>query len=196
MMFLILPTVAKRESGNFVTPGSRLGIIEEFIAGPGTYVKGGTIYSKVTGHVLFNVPEKRVSVYPAMRLSRIPKRGRVVIGKVESVIDREAFVEILQVGRSRVTSSLQGFLHMSLVGQRGVRRMGDLFKRGDIIQAIVVNDRNGIYLGTGGARFGVVSGLSTCCGKVLELRRGQLVCPKCGRLNKRKVSSDYGRVGF
>ena len=43
-------TESERKSGLFVVPGDRLGVIEEFTSGPGTYIEDGIIHSKITGH--------------------------------------------------------------------------------------------------------------------------------------------------
>ena len=51
---------SRRKSGQFVVPGERLGVIEEFTPSSGTYVQEGVIYSKVTGHALLDLPNKRV----------------------------------------------------------------------------------------------------------------------------------------
>lgn len=183
----------ERKRGGFVTPGSRLGVSEEFVAGPGTYLRDEVIYSNIVGYVLFNILEKRVSVYPPVHAQSIPKRGRVVIGKVSSVQDKFAIVDILRVGRSETGGNFTGILPLAFVGQR-ISRMVDAFKPGDIIRCKVVRDKDGTGLGTAGNRFGVILGLSTCCGKVLQLRGRRLTCPECGREERRKGAIDYGRV--
>ena len=57
---------SERRSGKFVIPGEKLGVIEEFMPGPGTYVHNGTIYSKITGRTLVDVLNKKISVYPVV----------------------------------------------------------------------------------------------------------------------------------
>ncbi|MFQ6077144.1 MAG: exosome complex RNA-binding protein Csl4 [Candidatus Bathyarchaeia archaeon] len=186
--------MVQRESGRFVTPGINLGVIEEFVPGPGTYVKGEGIYSQISGFVLFNVPEKRVSVYPAVRTRGIPKRGRVTMGRVTAVRGRFAMVDVFRIGRDSLrVPPITGFLSRSLIGM-GRARVSDAFREGDIILSKIVNDRNGIYLSTIGSRFGVLLGVSSCHGELLSLVRGRLVCPKCGREERRKISSEYGRL--
>lgn len=183
----------ERKSGGFVTPGSRLGVSEEFVAGPGTYTRDEVIYSTIAGYVLFNILEKKVSVYPAVHVQGTPKRGRVVIGEVSSVRDKFAIVNILKVGRTEAGGNFTAILPLAFIGQRGIR-MVDALRPGDIIRSKVVRAKEGIGLGTIGSRFGVILGLSTCCGKVLQLRGGRLTCPQCGRVERRRRAIDYGRV--
>ncbi|HID90412.1 TPA: hypothetical protein EYP44_00445 [Candidatus Bathyarchaeota archaeon] len=184
----------KRRSGSFVVPGTRLGVCEEFMAGPGTYVRNDVVYSKITGYVLFNLAEKKVSVYPAVHLHGLPKKGRVGFGRILSVRDRFALVEIFQVGRKRVESRFTGLLPITLAGRRGANRATEMFKPGDIIRCKIVSSKDRIRLSTAGSRLGVVLGLSSCCGQTLNLQAGKLVCPRCGREERRKTAIDYGRL--
>ena len=77
---------SERKSSQFVVPGERLGVIEEFTPDNGTYVKDGIIYSKVIGRALLDLSNKRVSVHPLAHEARVPKVGNVVLGQVSNVI--------------------------------------------------------------------------------------------------------------
>jgi exosome complex component CSL4 len=71
---------SERKSGLFVVPGDRLGVIEEFTPGPGTYVEDGIIHSEVTGRTLLDMLNKQVSVYPLVQKAAIPQVGNIVTG--------------------------------------------------------------------------------------------------------------------
>jgi exosome complex component CSL4 len=88
----------KRKSGQFLVPGERLGVIEEFSPGPGTYVEQGVVYSTVAGRVLMDVLNKTVSVYPLTHVVIIPRTGSVVTGQVSSVNSKKAAVRISEIG--------------------------------------------------------------------------------------------------
>ena len=65
-------TESERKSGLFVVPGDRLGVIEEFTSGSGTYVEDGIIHSKITGCTLLDMLNKQVSVYPLVKIATFP----------------------------------------------------------------------------------------------------------------------------
>ncbi|OYT46136.1 hypothetical protein B6U84_01030 [Candidatus Bathyarchaeota archaeon ex4484_40] len=79
--------VGIRKSGEFVTPGEKLGVIEEFIPDFGTYVNEGSVRSKVVGSLLLDLTNRKVSVYPLTRRPSIPRVGSLVIGTVVGVQD-------------------------------------------------------------------------------------------------------------
>ena len=58
----------EQKSGHLVLPGERLGVIEEFIPDSGTYVKDGVIFSKIVGRSLMDLQNRRVSVYPVVKV--------------------------------------------------------------------------------------------------------------------------------
>jgi len=87
-------TESERKSGLFVVPGDRLGVIEEFTSGAGTYVEGGIIHSKVTGRTLLDMLNKQVSVYPIVQTASVPQVGSIVSGLVLDVRDKNAVLRI------------------------------------------------------------------------------------------------------
>ena len=102
----------ERKSGKFVLPGERLGVIEEFIPDPGTYVKEGTIYSKVIGRALLDLPNKRVSVYPLVHGAIVPKIGSIVLGQVSNVQTENASLRIFKIGNKQLSGFFTGILHI------------------------------------------------------------------------------------
>ena len=55
---------AARERIQPVLPGDKLGVVEEFLLGTGTYEQEGTIYSNFTGTAKIDIRNKRVTVTP------------------------------------------------------------------------------------------------------------------------------------
>jgi len=182
-----------RVSGQFVVPGERLGVIEEFIPNSGTYVEDGVIHSKNVGYVLMDFANKKVSVYPAARNLNVPKVGTVVVGKVTSVQSSQATVRMTKIGRKIISGFFTGLIHISDVSFRYTENMFNAFKVGDIIRAKVVSDKNKIYhLSTKGENLGVLYAFCSQCGGPLSLKGKELVCEVCGNVEKRKFASDYG----
>jgi len=188
---------SKQKSGQLVVPGDRLGVIEEFESGPGTYVDEGTIYSLTTGRALMDVLNKKVSVYPSVKASGFPKVGNVVVGQVQEVQSKQATIRIFQVGNRVLSGFFSGLLHISDVSPRYVESMYDVCKAGDIIRAKVISDKNRVFhLSTNDRDLGVVYAFCSRCGHVLSLRKFRMRCPECENMERRKYAQDYGKGDF
>ena len=189
---------AKRKSGAFVSPGDRLGVIEEFSPGPGTYVEQGVIYAKATGRTLIDLLNKQVSVYPIIRAASSPKAGSIVIGQVQQAQNHTATVRIFKIGEKILSGPFIGILHISDASPVYVDSMYDVCKAGDVLRAKVVSETNRMYhLSTAVDRnLGVIFAYCSSCGSVLQWRRSKMRCPNCGRIEDRKVASDYGKGEF
>ena len=186
---------SERESGQFVVPGTRLGVIEEFMPGPGTYVEHGTIYSKTTGRTLLDMLNKKVSVYPLVHAVSVPRTGSTVIGQVSNVRNKNAMLRILNIGKRELSGFFTGILHVSNVSPSYIETMYDVCKPGDLMRAKVVSDMNRTYhLSTEDKNLGVIYAFCSRCGHLLELRREQMHCPECKKVETRKTAQDYGKV--
>jgi exosome complex component CSL4 len=185
---------SERKSSQFVLPGERLGVIEEFIPDAGTYIKDGVIYSKVVGRASVDFLNKRVSVYSLVHGTRVPKIGSIVLGQVSNAQTQNAGVRIFKIGKKQLSGFFTGILHISDVQLRYVESMFDVCKPGDIIRTKVISEKNNVYhLSTKDRDLGVVYAFCSQCGHMLELRRQGMYCPRCGKTEKRKTALDYGR---
>jgi len=177
-----------------VSPGERLGVIEEFIPDAGTYVKDGVIYSKVVGRSLLDLPNKRVSVYPLVHGAIVPKIESIVLGQVSSVKTQNAVVRIFQIDKKQLSGFFASILHISDVQLRYVESMFNVCRPGDILRAKVISEKNKIYhLSTKDKNLGVVYAFCSRCGHILELGRQGMRCPRCGKIEKRKTAPEYGK---
>jgi exosome complex component CSL4 len=187
-------TESERKSGLFVVPGDRLGVIEEFTSGPGTYVEGGTIHSKVTGRTLLDMLNKQVSVYPLAKTATVPQVGNIVTGMVSDVKSKNAILTIFQVGDKPLSGFFKGALHISGVSHGYVDNMFNVCKAGDIMKAKVISTANrSIFLSTADKDLGVVYALCSRCGHVLQPANRGMSCSNCGNFERRKLSPDYGK---
>jgi exosome complex component CSL4 len=188
---------SERKVGQFVLPGERLAVIEEFAPDAGTYVKEGVIHSAVVGQVSFDILNKRVSVYPLVHEALVPKVGSMVLGQVTSVQAENASVRIFKIGDKLISGAFSGVLHVSDVQPDYVESMFDVCKPGDIIRAAVISEKNQVYhLSTKDKNLGVVYAFCSHCGYTLELKRQSMHCPRCGKIERRKIALDYGKVMF
>jgi exosome complex component CSL4 len=184
----------EQKGGRVVLPGERLGVIEEFIPDSGTYVKDGVIYSQLVGRALVDALNKRVLVYPLAEHIRVPRVVSIVIGEVGNAQSDNVLVRIFQVGREKLSGTFSGILHISDVQDRYVSSMNDVCKTGDILRAKVISQKNHIYhLSTVDKNLGVVYAFCSRCAALLEPKRHEMHCPKCGHVEKRKIAIDYGR---
>jgi exosome complex component CSL4 len=185
---------AKNKSGQIVVPGDRLGVIEEFTPGPGTYEQEGTIYSAATGQALMDLLNKQVSVYPKAHVTNVPRVGSIVIGQVGELQSKQATLRIFQVGDRLLTGFFSGLLHIGDVSQRYVESMYDVCKAGDLVRARVISEKNRvIHLTTNDKDLGVIYAFCSRCGHSLDQKRFIMRCPKCGNSERRKTSTDYGK---
>ncbi len=188
------PQSSKQESGQFVLPGERLGVIEEFIPDSGTYVTDGVIYSKVVGHAFLDLINKRVSVSPLIREALVPKVGNVILGQVSNVQSDSAGARIFKIGDKQLSGIFSGVLHISDVQMRYVDSMFDVCKPCDILRAEIISEKNKVYhLSTKEKNLGVVYAFCSQCGFMLEPKRQAMHCPRCGKIEKRKTALDYGK---
>lgn len=187
--------MTQRRSGLFVTPGEKLGVIEEFTPGAGTYVKDGTIYAKIVGTALLDMLNKKVYVYPSTRVTSVPRVGSTVMGQVTGVTSKTAIVRLFKVGRRKISGVFTGVLHISDVSRGYTETMYEVCKPSDILRGKVVSELNRTYhLTTNDRRLGVVYAFCSQCGAMLEKQKQKLICPRCGKTEKRKTALDYGDV--
>jgi len=181
--------------GKFVVPGEVLGIIEEFLPGPGTYVdeESGEVRAARVGHLLLNLPKREVIVHPAVPVTRIPRVGGSYIGLVTAVTDKQAIIRFNTNPKS--TDFFTGILSITAVSRRFVKSMFEVCRPGDVVRVAVISNKNRLYhLSMLGKHLGVVYAYCTDCGYPLTLKGRELYCPACGRVERRKVAVDYGRV--
>jgi exosome complex component CSL4 len=182
------------KSGHLVLPGERLGVIEEFIPNSGTYVKDGVIYSKIVGRALMDLLSKRVSVYPLISGVAVPKVSNTIIGQVGHAQSDNVLVRIFKLGSKQLSGVFTGILHVSDVRERYVKSMTEVCKPGDIIRAKVISDKNQVYhLSTNDKNLGVMYAFCSRCASLLEPKRHEMYCPKCGNVEKRKLALNYGK---
>ncbi|MHA1754412.1 MAG: exosome complex RNA-binding protein Csl4 [Candidatus Odinarchaeia archaeon] len=181
------------KTGSFVLPGDKLGVIEEFLPGPGTFQENGVIYSSKIGIVLLDTKAKKISVFPRTVKPLIPKRGDTVLGKITMVQGKKAIVTIVMVGDKILSSGFTGQIFIRQVTGEFLDSLDDFFKIGDIIRANVIDDRDEIYqLSTADPKLGVIKAYCARCGTPLRKFKKQLKCDSCGNIEKRKTAVDFG----
>ncbi|MHA1264203.1 MAG: exosome complex RNA-binding protein Csl4 [Candidatus Helarchaeota archaeon] len=182
------------KTGDIVLPGQRIGVIEMYLSGPGTYEENGIIYASITGLVQIDQREKKVYVVPKENKPSLPKNGDLVIGKISMVRKQMAIADITNVRGFNPTTDFEGMIHISKVTKTYLDSLSDAFKTGDIIRAQIINDSViPFHITTADANLGVILAYCSECGNVLKLEGRRLQCPVCRNIERRKIATDYGK---
>jgi exosome complex component CSL4 len=188
------------ETGELVLPGDMIGTGEEFISSKNTFKHGGNIYSTATGMVNINQKSRNISVVPKTNVPPVLEMGDVVIGRVNDLRTSVALVEIAMIegkGEREIVNLQQAAVHISNLKDGYVKNITDEMSPFDIIKAKVIDLRS-MRLSTAGKDLGVIKAYCSKCNvdlikpsedgnKVFMLK-----CPVCGKMESRKVSTEYG----
>ncbi len=177
-----------------VLPGDIIGTAEEFIPKNGTYEDRGNIYAALTGIVKINNKERSVSVAPVTNTPPQMQVGDIVIGQVTDVKDSVVLLEIAGIkgkGERAIVNAEDAAIHVSNVKDAYVKDLSYEFAPFDIVKGRVIDLRN-MRLTTVNKDLGVMKAFCGNCRTVLKRENDKLKCPKCKRIETRKLSSDYG----
>ena len=184
-----------RELTQPVLPGDKLGVVEEFLPGAGTYEEEGTIYANFTGTAKIDLRNKRVTVLPTTRTPELPKEGATILASVTHTQEKMATVSIWKINDKPLQNPFTALLHISSSSPRYERNMSDVCKAGDIIRARVIDMTNRIpQLTTAGRGLGVVKAFCSKCGAPLEFTNRRLECASCGNIERRRLAEDFGKA--
>ena len=175
-----------------VVPGEKLGVIEEYVPGQGTYVKDGNILSSTIGKKEIGQKTRDIHV-SSVRQMTLPIAESIVEGQVSTTQEKMANIRILKVDDKDSSGSFTGVIHISTASDEYVKAMPYVCKPGDIVRAKVISYKNGVYhLSTADRNLGVMYAFCSKCGNLL-LRTGRnLQCSNCNNIEERKISGDYG----
>lgn len=182
------------EKGKTVLPGDLIGTSEEFTPKSGTYVDKGNIYASTSGVVEINPKARSISVIPVTNTPPYLQGGDIVVGRVTDVKDSVVLVEIAGIkgkGEREIVNVEQAAIHVSNVKDAYVKELYYEFAPFDIVKAKVIDLKN-MRLSTVDKELGVMKAYCSNCRAVLKKDNNKLKCPKCERMETRKLSIDYG----
>jgi exosome complex component CSL4 len=187
----------KTNTGDFVVPGDRIGVIEEYVPSEGTYEEKGSIFSSRVGTILIDKVEKKAKVFRRLSKPIPPKNGDIIVGKIVSVHKQVAEVSIARIRNIALSSPISGLIHISQVSDEYTESLDSEFKPGDIVRAKIVNDSHMPYqLSTADSTLGVLHTLCSQCGTPLVLTGRELSCPACYNTETRKKALNYGKLFY
>lgn len=175
----------------FVMPGDKVGYKEEFVVGEGVYEEDGEIFAAVAGRLV--VKDKVINVEPVKIIPEIEK-GDVVLGRVIDVRNSLALVELSRkkgLDRDLKNTGLAA-LHISNVQNEYLKDLNSAIRYMDIIKARVIDEKS-LKLSTKEKEMGVVKSICSVCKHEMVKNGDALKCPNCGNVERRKLSSDYGK---
>ena len=178
--------------GQFVVPGEKLGVVEEFDPGPGTVDVDGTVYAAQTGKAAVDKKRRIVVVKTMAGPPLFPDEGSTVVGMVEKIQEKMAIVNIFTVDGRQAGRPFTGLLHISTASPRFERDMGDVCKPVDIVRAKVIDTGERIpKLTTAGPGLGVIKAYCSKCGGELVFSGRILRCSNCRNVERRRLADDF-----
>lgn len=178
----------------FVMPGEFIGTIEELKPGVGTFSYVSDIHATTTGILRVDKKSRIISVTPKTNYPPTIAVNNIVIGSVVGVKESVVLIEIVAIkdeGERGFQKTGNAAIHVSNVKDSYCKKLDEEFAVGDIIKAKVLNIDN-MRLSTAEKELGVMKAQCYNCHIALVLDDNKLKCPQCGRVEKRKISSDYG----
>ncbi len=182
--------------GKKVMPGDEVCTVEEFLPGLGTFEKGGIVRAAWAGMTEVDMITRTVFVKPFRDIFKIPSRETVIVGIVTVVKDEFAIIKVVgDIKGHTYPTGFTGLLHISQASDRHVKDLYEVIRVGDIVKAKVLSDSPPYNLTLKGPKFGVLLSFCGNCGSIMKKSGPDtLKCPRCGRVEKRKLSIDYGRL--
>lgn len=177
------------ESPRLVLPGDYLGAAEEFLPGRGTYENRGRIYASVLGTPVVDPRDRTVRVEARNAVPEI-QDGDLVYARVDELKMAMAICTVLATATSRrtVPGNPEGTVHISKAREGYTESLSGEFAVGDILLARVLQARPSVKLSTAAATLGVVAAHCQACHALLSPGPKDLVCPRCGNREHRKLA--------
>ncbi|WP_131160107.1 exosome complex RNA-binding protein Csl4 [Aeropyrum pernix] len=181
-----------------VMPGDVLATIEEFLPGEGVYVdpvKGfiraaapGVAYLDMSRRIAYVKPHKKPQTPgPGSEVAALVTgvRGDLVVAEVYGVVRLSPKPAWLY----ELPSPYSAAIPISHIADEYIKNIEDYYRIGDWILAKIVSRTPPFTLSTVEPRYGVVYAICSRCGAVMEFQSERsMKCPKCGNVEKRKVS--------
>jgi len=188
--------INQNDATTYVCPGQRLGHIEDFIPGEGTYVRKQHIHASVVG-VKVIIPSSDnsklvLNIMKEKEPSIVPDLHSVVTARVTKVNPRFASVVILCVGTKVLKEAFPGIIRSQDVRatEQDKIEIYKCFRPGDIVKAEVISlgDSRSYFLSTSKNELGVIFAKSVAGATMIPISWDSMQCPKTKMKEFRKVA--------
>ena len=191
-------------SHSVTIPGDKIGSLTEFNPGPGTYIRGDSIYASLTGFIRTeqstgsNVEEEGVQL-PQIHVTInelekvcIPQSGSLVNARVISINPRSCKVSIIAVEDTYLKHTFRGIIRKEDVRafQKDQVEMDKCYRPSDIIRARVLSLGEALHyvLTTAENELGVIFAKGEAGFPLIPYSWEEMQCPKTGKKEMRKVA--------
>ena len=175
---------------NFVLPGDKIAITEEYGAGNKACDDGNVVRATVIGENQIDKKERLVHVKNHKSLS-VPEVGDVVIGTVEAVMGSMMAILIKYINGKAVKSQVECICPTRNIRKRNIALVKDLVK------LKITGHLNGaIHATIQDPSLGVLFTKCRKCGMDVKPLRDIVKCVECGWTDDRKLSSDFLKTDF
>ena len=123
------------QSGDIVLPGDRLGVIEEFIPGFGTYENEGIIFATIQGKIEIDMKKREIVVVGDSQPPMGLVNGDIIIARVTGVRAKMAMVEIFHSQRKDFPIPFAGMIQIRNIRQGYVDYIDEQLVQDDWIRA-------------------------------------------------------------
>jgi len=178
-----------------VLPGEKLCVLEEFLSGKGTSTSAdGTVFATVVGKAKFDRKKREVQVEAIKEPDSI-SIGDIVLGEVKELQSRSAVIKIIGKNGKLLKHQRSAIL----LAKPGIKDyLGQHVSVGDVIIAKVTSIVSGlINVSIWEQGLGVIQAMCDGCGSTMVYTKKDkynVYCPKCGKLDTRKILTNYGNV--
>ncbi len=185
------------KNDEIVIPGDKIGTVEEMIPGRGTFEEDGIVYSKGLGKFSIDMDEMKASVKTVKQPAMIKKRD-IIIAMVKDIRNSMVVARAVHiVGNDKaIAGETIASLHVSKVSREYVDDIRRMFRVGDYFRAVVIQAKPSIQITTDSKDLGVLRALCLSCRTPMKRKDNSLKCPECGRIESRKMASDFGQLNL
>lgn len=166
-------------------PGEKIAIEEEYSSGKNTFEEDGLIKSNIVGEINLDNENREANING--KNLEVIKRGDIVYGKISTVKENSAVVELLKSENKRVICNTRAQLPVRNVSKEFVEKISDFYKVGDFIKAKVSNvDKYSVDIETNQTGLGVINAYCSKCKTPLKFNGEKMMCIECGNVETRK----------
>ena len=178
---------------DIVFPGDIIAKEEEYLSGKNTQDIDGDVISTAFGRVSRDDKSLIISV-DTSRQPVIVKRYDIVYGKIIKILNKEAVLLISGVvkGNAIMPVNTEARLKLPIPNKT---MYSHIITLGDLVRAKIISTRP-LYATIFYPNLGILKSKCTICRGDLVAENGKLYCRNCGRVEQRKIASDYGNINI
>ncbi|WP_338600076.1 exosome complex RNA-binding protein Csl4 [Sulfolobus tengchongensis] len=175
--------------GELTLPGEELAVIEEFIAGDGTYELNGIVRAAVIGKIFYDMLNRKSNVLGIKKIIfQSLKKAKYVVGIINTVKEDIAQVSVVGIEEKSVAPPISAYLHISQITNKKLNSITEAVRVGDIIRAKPLSYTFPLALTIKMKDLGVIYAKCSRCGYLLMKQdENNLKCQRCGNIEQRKI---------